>query len=1159
MSTKKWTPAQQNAIYSEGGSLLVSAAAGSGKTAVLVERAVQLITRADAPLRADRLLIVTFTKAAAEELRSRIGVRLEDELRTRPGDIALRRQRLLLRRAFIGTMDAFCQQLVRENFSRLDIPPDIGVGDASLLEQLSQTALGETMEEMYSQPDFVSFSALYGRARSDREAEVAILGLYDFTRTLPHPEQQLARFAAQHQETVPLAQSEWGRVLLAYAAQGMQAALRLAKDARQIAGDEDALQGYLPALAEDIVRTEEILAAVEAGNWNSAYTLLHSYAFPRLATVRGYEGGGKERVQTLRDTVKALYKELARYCFAATEQEFEEDRHALAPLVAALCNAMRLYEEKYTAAKLEEKILDFADFEQLALTLLQTAEGSPTPLAEQVCRRYDAVMVDEYQDTNELQDALYTSLAGPQGDNLFYVGDVKQSIYRFRKANPNLFLDKKAVWFPYVQGRFPAVLTLGHNFRSSRGVIAGVNYIFSAVMSRELGEIEYAGEEMLLSGLEEAPNALLPEAPPPVELAVFEDPENLGDAAGVAQRIYQMVQQGAPVRGSEGLRPCEYGDFCILLRARNRMAEYVTALEALNIPVASDGTGDLLQSPEILPLTAVLAVLDNPGDDVSLAAVLVGPLFHFTPDEVTRVRGLQPRGSLWGALLLCQEEKAQQFVQWVTLFRSYAAEGSVGRLCEQIVQDRGYLSAVAAMEGGAARRENLLRFMGWANEVSTGGRGGLAGFVRLIAGGKGPADSAAKGVPGHVSIMTIHKSKGLEFPVCILADASHAFNKQDLTKRVQMHAELGIGMWLRQGSVLYPTLQALAVRHRIEEETLSEEMRILYVALTRAKDVLLVSFAHKEPAAYLAKQAAALGDAAPHPFLLGRCNSMADWITAAALCHPDADPLLQYTGGAIPIRLPAEGGFAMAVHALPDTAQQQKQEYQLTAEPDEELVQALIHSFKAEFPRGALAGVPAKLSVSAIAKAGAPSLRKRPSFMFKSGLTAAERGTAHHAFMQYADFAAAGANLPGEVARLQQQGFLSEASAAALDKEGLGAFLASALAGRMQAAQPLLREYDFITAIPAGMLAPGLPPALAQERVLVQGIADAVLVQGDTVEIVDYKTDKGLSAGQLVQRYQTQLVLYRAAIEKRMKLPVTRLTIWSFALGCEVDVPIETE
>lgn len=1156
MAERNWTDAQRAAIEDEGGSLLVSAAAGSGKTAVLTERAIRLITREVDPIPADRLLILTFTNAAAEELRARIGARLEKELHVcaregargeKPG--LLRRQRMLLRRAPIGTMDAFCQQIVKEHFAQLDIPPDIAVGDAARLGQLRDAALADAMEEMYSDADFARLAGMYGKARSDAEVENAVLGLYEFTRTLPLPRQAMADFASMYGDTAPLCDTAWGGVLLDYAAQALDAALAMYEEGIKLAAREAGGEKAAGVLIGERTAIAAVRGAVERRSWDEALLACGEFPPGQLRFPKEFDPVASERIKALRGEAKKICgEELPAYCFAFTEAEFEADRNFLAPLVWALVKATLLFEEKYTRAKLEEKALDFSDFEHLALTLLLDEKGERTQEAKRLSGRFAAVMVDEYQDTNKLQSALYECFADEEGGNLFYVGDVKQSIYRFRKANPGIFLQKRADWAVFESGQRPAVLTLGHNFRSGKGVIGGVNYLFGELMSGTLGDVDYGESEALIQGGEGGDE---------LGFEVHVVGEGKGrDTRWVAKKIAQMVEEGYEVRDETGHRPCRYDDFCILLRARNHMAEYAEALEGLGIPAVTDLSDSMLETPEVLPLRAVLAAIDNPGDDVSLAAALMGPLFRFTSGEVALLRMQSPGGSLWGALLENGGERVGAFTKKLNFYRTLSVQVPVGRLSEVIVTETGYMSAVAAMEGGAQRRDNLLRFIAWATEAGASGQGTLHSFVRLLEAGRAPEPSGFKTVKGHVSIMTIHKSKGLEFPVCILADASHRFNKRDLSDSIQMHAGLGIGLKQREGSRLRPTLPLLAIRQQGLRESYSEEMRVLYVALTRAKDKMIVSFGEKDPGKFIAKRAAEHYGERIDPYRLLLDNNMAKWVTRAALCHPGAQALLAELGCVCPLLRESDCRLMFSVENAGEEEEAEIPEFSLTARPDEEFVARLRAGFAQRPARLALTELPVKVSVSSLTKPRASDVRARPSFMFKTGLTAAERGTAMHAFLQHARYGEAQAELEAEIERLVADGVLSESMAAALDRTGIRAFLASPLAGRVGKARQVLREYDFITAISAGVLEPSLPAELAEEQVLVQGIADLVLIFDGEAEIVDYKTDRGKGAEVLAEEYAGQLKMYREAIGKRLRMPVSRLTLWSFALSEEIHVDV---
>ncbi len=1131
----EWNEQQLAAIEDAGGSMLVNAAAGSGKTTVLVERAVRLITREEDPIPADRLLILTFTNAAAAELRSRIAARVEKAVLEADRSAALQKQRLRLKRAFIGTMDAFCQQMVREFFTHLNLPPDVEVGDETATARLREDALADTMEAMCEDEDFAGLLALYGSARSDKKIEEAILDIYAFTRSLPNPDNVLEGFAEAACDKRPLGETPWGRELLEAAASAAAAAAELAQNALEAAETEEGLAPYCNTLKADIYSIGLIQTAVAAGKWDSAVAAVRNYKPLALGRAKGeYSAETKEYVHAARADIKKIREELEKSLLPCFEKEYMADSRAAKPYVLALVRAVRLFGETFTAAKLADKTLDFSDFQHLAYSLL-VEEGKRTDVAKRVSGRYEAVMVDEYQDTNDLQSALYESLANEEGTNLFYVGDVKQCIYRFRSANPGVFLEKRARWAGDGSEQAGRVINLGYNYRSGTGVINGVNHLFSCLMSPALGEVAYDENERLLQGSEGGDVQGM-------ELCLVDDPDKRGDAEYVAARIAAMVAGEYPVRERDGgTRPCDYGDFCIMLRTNGHMPEYAAALAARGIPVAAANSADTTASPEIQPLVAALGAVNNPGDDVMLCAVMMGPLFAFSANDMAAIRAATPKGSLYGAVQAAEaagNEKVRRFLLRLRYWRALACEAPVGRLCEEVAVKSGYLSAVAAMDGGAARSENVLAFIGWANGVSASLRGGLAGFMRLLDSGAAGQGGAYKALKGHVSLLTVHKSKGLEFPVCFLARAGHRFNKLELQSQVQAHRDLGIGLFLRSGGTLYPTLQAAAIRQRRQREALSEEMRVLYVALTRAKEKMIITHAAKDAQktlddAMAAKRGGVYG--------LSRASSFAAWVLAA----------VAGTGTGAP-----GAGFVLARVAQNAEAEVPPEQtaYRLTARPDEALLAALLAEFAKRPRRLALRDVPAKISVSQLAKPHMDTVRGRPQFMYKSGLTAVEKGTAMHLFMQMANYAAAKEDPAKEAARLAAQGFIDGETATALDVAGIRGFFASPLAGRMGQAKEVLREYDFITAIPAGEVDESLPPEEAAAQVLVQGIADAVLVFDGYAEIADYKTDHGKTPAQLAEQYKGQLALYKRAIEKRLGVPVARTTLWSFDLGAEVDV-----
>lgn len=1221
MSTPKWTPAQQAAIDDRGGSLLVSAAAGSGKTAVLTERAVRLITDPEHPVDADKLLIVTFTNAAAAELRARIGQALLHRSQAQPGDLSLRRQRMLLQRAPICTIDAFCLDLMHKHFQALEIQPDFSPADPGSVESLREEALAQTMETACQDPDFCAFADLYGKGRTDQAAGDAILQVYDFLRALPYYRKKLDAFLKPWQTPDSFAQSIWKELLLEQAGRNAAAAKELLRTALRLC-QEDRVQAQVDAeeskktasakekaalaaaekFAEPLFRLEtalEVLERVESlaqeGQWEPLYDLLTPYVLgmedpPGLKGMKKrLSGDHRAVVRTCADEAAALF---GRVCdlICCSEAEAEADRAVVQPRLRALFDAVKEFDTRFTIKKQERKLLEFSDFEHYALRLLCTEDGRPTALCESIRQNYAAVMVDEYQDTNELQDTLYRCLASPAGDNLFLVGDLKQSIYRFRQAEPSIFRKKLEQWQPLpgtaARHRPPestpganAMLALDANFRSAPQVVEGINFLFEQLMSPQLGDTAYGDGQRLVCG---APGEY--EGSVQVEFLPDDTPET--DAHWIAWRIREMVAQGEPVRGGSGTRPVQYEDCCILLSARAEFATYAEALAGEGIPVYADVKEDLLDAPHIRPLISLLRIIDNPAQDIYLAAVMLGPVFNFTEDDLVRLRARSTKDektgrriSLYGALLAVVNgtdeddfaRKMRRFYDRLTLLRKLARSVPVEQLMEEIFVTTGYLAALGAAEDGVRRREEVRRF---ANFCAGAGTGGISALVRAIdaaarAGSTGQETTPGGAHPGCVTIMTIHRSKGLQFPAVFVAGTGRRFNKSDTYQPVLMHREYGVGLRLRpeQGDGVYKTAAYAAIANACEREIRSEQMRLLYVALTRAQDklILTVPLGGSKTTNPFAKAAAFLKAGAGEA-LHQQANCFADWLRAALLRHPDGTPLREIAGDREFSALPSNSRMEIAVLEQLYVFEREQPPAALPAAADPQTVAQLQEAFAWRYPAAALAQVPAKVSVTSIVHKAEQTTLERPAFLSKDGLTAAEFGTALHAFLEHADFAALAAayaegtldeTICAERDRQVQSQLTEEKIAQKLDVVKIRRFVESDAFCRICAAQQVLREFAFITALPAQQVlaAQGTDAAGAEnEQVLVQGIADLVLVFPDHLELLDYKTDRRKSEADFLRAYRPQLELYARAIDKRFApKKVTYKGIYSFELGRLID------
>ena len=1223
MSEPKWTPAQRAAIEDRGGALLVSAAAGSGKTAVLTERAVRLITDPDSPADADRLLIVTFTNAAAAELRARIGQALLRRSQAEPGNASLRRQRMLLQRAPICTIDAFCLDLLRKHFQALDLPPDFSPADPGSVETLRAAALSETLENAYRDPDFCAFADLYGKGRTDRAAGETILRTYDFLRALPDYDKKLDEFLAPWEAENGFASTGWHDILLAEAARCAKAARELLTAAladcredwalaqadaeaskKTEAAKAKAVASANEKFAEPLQRLEAaaaLLGEVErlagAGQWTPLYDKLTPYVLGMEAApgLKGMKkrltGDHKAAVKTRADEASALFGQILDL-ISCSEEEAEADRKAALPRLRALFAAVRDFDARFSAKKRERRLLEFSDFEHQALRLLRDADGHPTPLCESIRRSYAAVMVDEYQDTNALQDALYTCLATPSGDDLFLVGDLKQSIYRFRQADPSIFREKLDTW-PLLEAdaarpRPPegvpgqnALLALDANFRSAPQVVEGINFLFEQLMTPALGDTAYGEGQRLVCG---APGDYAGS----VEAQLLPDDSAETDAAFIAEKIARLVAEGAPVREGGGTRPVQYEDCCVLLAARGDFPAYAEALAARGIPVYADARENLLDAPHIRPLIALLRVIDNPAQDIYLAAALLGPLFGFTDDDLVRLRALQRKTSLYGAVLAAVHsegtdpftEKVRTFYARLTELRRMARSVPVEQVLEEIFASTGYLAALGVMENGTRRREDARRFAAFCAGV---GGGGISALVRAIdaaalAGSTGQDTAPGGSRPGCVTIMTIHRSKGLQFPVVFVADTARRFNAADTRQPVLLHRTYGAGLRLRpdEGEGAYKTAAYTALSTVHAREMHSEQMRLLYVALTRAQDrlILTLPLGITKTTNPLAKAAAFLAAGAGET-LHQQAGCFADWLRAALLVHPNGGPLRRRAEN---LELPfvdTQSTIAITVQEAPAEAEAAQEEViePEAAPADPALVETLRVGFGWRYPAADLAALPAKVSVTSVVHKAEQTTLERPAFLSKDGLTAAEMGTALHAFLEHADFAAlaAGADAGGDAlaeaicAERQRQvarQLTPPEIAEKLDVSKIRRFAEGPAFARIRAAKQVLRELDFITALPASavLAAQGaaLPPAgseASMAQVLVQGIADIVLVFDDHIELLDYKTDRKKTEEAFLAAYRPQLNLYAIAIEKRFApLRVTYKGIYSFHLNKLIEV-----
>ena len=1178
----KWTTDQQHAIECCKGSVLVSAAAGSGKTTVLVERVIRRLTDEDNPCSAEDLLIVTFTRAATAQMREKIGAAILKRLSEDPTDRHLRRQYMLLPFAKICTIDSFCNDLVRENFHALGISPDYSLLDNETAVIMKNDVCEAMLERAYEEDSDGSFSGLsdmMSSGSSDEDFAKLIIKMYDISTAYPFPDLWLDSLIEEYSQP-DINKSCWGGIIKKYVCDMLDYCVSSSNDMMTaMESDSIVADAYGAAVQSDINMYAELREKVNR-DWDEALEAFNTVKYMGLGRVpKGYESETKNAVMTARKKLKDLLKKVPNIMCVSSGEHSEDVRLMRGP-VAKLIELVKQFGREYSAEKDKMNSADFSDILHRALNLLAVSDGSggyiKTDLARELSSHYVEILVDEYQDINEAQDMIFRAISADE-NNLFTVGDVKQSIYRFRQAMPEIFLRRRGTTHSFESGKYPLGITLGSNFRSRVGVTSCVNYIFRQLMSTEAGELEYDDSEALNAAAE------YPERDTPdCELHVVTDKGNRADtleaqARYVARYIDRTVREGKTLVTKGGaLRPASYGDFCILLRtAKNVSSVYANALSERGIPVFSPETGGFFEAAEISFILSLLRVLDNPVQDIPLAAVMLSPLFGFSAGELADIRAsakerleageTEPLYRSVAASADEGDEKAAAFLKKIESLRRLSLTMSAGELVRRVCEETGFDAIVGAMPDGERRRLNVGLLCDYAEKYEAAGNLGLSGFIRFIdkvARTSGDLATAARPSENAdiVRIMTVHQSKGLEFPICIFADMQHAFNERDNTESVLISSSAGLGMKRRteDGISVYDTASRRAAVITSERMGRSEEMRVLYVALTRAKENLVMVTSVPNPEKGLAKVAVecGIGERA-NPFAVLRMNNFSDLVLMALMRHPAADELRKLSGIDVPIFLPEKDRFRLKVVVsdsesfMTESANEQK----TAAKPvffDE--VQARLDYSD---PRSVLSSVPAKRAASDGSERGINReyfASSRPAFMSSGGLTPAQRGTATHKFMQFSDYAAARADIESELARLVDGGFLSEDEGKAVNIGAAKRFFMSPLAERIFASDNVMREKKFAALFPAKFFYPELTGEAAEEKIVVQGIADCVFVEDGELVIVDYKTDTGVDAEALLDRYSAQLEIYREALSQALGMPVKETLLYSFFMNSTVKV-----
>ena len=1162
---EKLTPQQKQAVYDRGGKLLVSAAAGSGKTKVLVDRLMRYLLDPVQPANLDEFLIITYTKAAAAELRGKIAAKLTEHLANDPQNIHLQRQMQRLYLTKISTVHAFCADILREYAYRLEVAPDFRVADENECVQLRNTCMTRLLDAAYDHAyedlDFRAFVDSQGLGRDDRLVPEILLRVYDSARCHLDPERWLQN-CVSNADVAGLedaAQTVWGQYLMSDLMDYLDLQIEAIESCATLATQSPSMEKPAAVLLDTVYQLRTLRGCKR---WDDVVihkdidygTLRFSKNItdPLLA----------ERIKAVRTACKKGLERKLR-SFADPSAQVFADMSQSAAAVRGMTEMVRRFSESYQKAKKSRRILDFGDLEHQTLDLLLgKSRTGATKVAREIGSRFREIMIDEYQDSNAVQDAIFSALTLSR-QNCFMVGDVKQSIYQFRLADPGIFLEKYSAYAPAEdaqpgQGR---KIMLSSNFRSCGGVLAGVNDIFRCCMSQAVGGLSYGEEEALREGV---PHIPLEE--PEVELLTLQVQETtyLEEAQLVAQRITQLLDGKHFVRQGDKLRPIVAEDVAILLRSPGSVGiHFQNALAGYGIRCVSGGGEDLLQTQEVAVLRAFLQTISNPRQDIPLIAVLASPVFGFTADDLAALRSGRHYGSVYDALNLWESEKAKGFLQVLENLRREARMQPLTVLLEKVFLLTRMDSIYAAMPGGETRKTNLQTFYTLAASYEKNGRRDLEQFLEHLSSleEKGLVAAAEPSVAGAVTLMSIHKSKGLEFPVVIVAGLSRSFNREAIRAQVLCDQTLGLGLSAvdDKNRVRYPTIAKKAIAVKMMADSLSEEMRVLYVALTRARDRLIMTYAHENLESDLQSIALRL-DMGSRELLTRDVVCPGQWVLMAALQRTEAGELFAL-GGKPQQTKPGEPAWKIRlVTSQPSgtVGEAELQASQLSLPEDR--IEALRESLAFRYAYSAATEAPSKQTATQrkgrdkdaeaaeYTKEPEKTWRKWRKAAFDGGNAAVDAGNAVHAVMQYIRYEACYSeeSVRQELLRLVNEQYISKDQAELVNCAQISAFFASDLGLRLRSGKNVLREFKF-SILDAGE---NFDPKLRGEKILLQGVVDCALLEEDGITVVDFKTDKVTeqTLPKRIAHYRPQVQAYADALSRIYSLPVKQAVLYFFHL-----------
>ena len=1156
----KWTPQQNNAITARGRNILVSAAAGSGKTAVLVERVIKKITDSKNPVDIDKLLIVTFTNNAASEMKFRITKSLKEILRNEPFNQNAQRQLNLMPNAKICTIDSFCINLVRENFFELGINQDFTNLDEHEASLLEDEIINSLTDELFENNDeeFIKLVEQFNTPGNEKPFINAVKKVRRFIYAQPFPYSWAYKMSELYNSNTAFENSKWFEYIKDEADYLISIAKKCVNNNLALLNQID--DSKLNEKFENLFLNDKSLIDNVSDLLNTSWDDLVKLGVPsfaRLVSTAKLDEELASEIKANRNTYTNIIKKEIPAFLICSKEDYVKSLNTLYPIIKKLIDFVKIVDARLMVEKNERNSYSFSDTEHFAINLLFTPDGDKIikkELADRLSAEFEEILVDEYQDTNEAQDLLFAYLSN--GHNLFTVGDVKQSIYRFRLAMPNIFNSRRKLYTDYNpnDNEKSSKIILDKNFRSSKGICEYVNFIFSKVMSERVGELDYDAQNRLNFGADYKKNDI-----PSAQIHILDgakgEETDTREAMQIAKLIRKKIDSKEQIKDGDEYRDIRYSDFAILFRSmKNHVDSYVKVFTDMSIPVQCDNSSNLFENNEIKLILSLLRTIDNPTKDISLLSTMMSPVYAFTADELAQIRIENKRKNFYFSVVNSQNEKVLNFLEDIKNLKKLSVTMSVSNFIRYLVENKGIVAFINAMGNGEQRYQNILALISFAQKFDSGVNIGLTSFIRyidkIIDTDKGiDSKSIVSGKDDAVTIMTVHHSKGLEFPICVLAGAARSYNTGELTENLLINTVYGFGLKVHNEERMY-NIQSIpysVIKSKSANELMSENLRVLYVAMTRAKEQFITFISCQNIERKMQTLYSKLIAGEITPYAVKSCKSDADIILLCSLFHQNAGQLRELAGCRL-FANPADFDMSIDIDKSEgfeeDEIKPEKAEYQ------EGTVKEIAEKLSYKYDYSPLSNVTSKMTASSLDDSDTNFeyiTSSKPAFMNKAEMTPAMRGTAMHTFMQFCNYNLAKDNLDKEIENIVSGGFITEEQGKSLDKKRLASFFNSPLAKRMFNSDKIYREIKVSTFLSANEVY-GID---FDDKILVQGIADCVFEESGQLVLVDYKTDRVKDENELLERYKKQLTFYKYAIEKTLKMPVKEAMLYSFYLEKE--------